>query len=426
MAMRSIFLLAIVNALLPLAHSQSIAISLATTTTSDRHLASSHAALDFQAAVALQSHQLSHIAMKHYQRQLQSSTTNTAQALDDLCLHLQEQFYHDVQCDCVGALASATLSYTCRYLTPLCSTVGPKVCGQPQFAATLVDGQLFSASSCVANYTNAQRELVSYEDTCIAIEVCGDTSMLTESNEATKDSNNHLLCGCQATYGSHVCQSCTICDDSSSLSLDCTNVNAQAVSQACRPVDTDWDLAGGAGILAGFLPQFDGLCTALEYDDRVACTCPNAGGGTFNVTCNTLVPVCQGEQCGMMESTVRMEEGHMVETTGCVDYASPHDWKRVCTTVTLCDDESTICGCQALYNNQACTSCDVCDGRQAVQLNCTNIDPWAYTQECQAVTRASVFEFLPVFVSPSMKSGSVRVAVGLLQSMVLAVGLLLW
>lgn len=348
---------------------------------------------------------LSNIAQRHLQV-VSTDAPESYSDLDALCTAMEEQFYHPVSCDCVGALHSATLSFSCTYRNPICGPLN-RTCGQPQMAATLVQGQVFSASTCVSDYQDNVRQ-VSYKDTCVSIEMC-DTYFLGGGP-----------CSCQASYGTQVCQSCELCDDG--IQYDCSNVNADAVTTGCRKLDNDLDLAGGAGFLAGFLPDFaGGFCSQLEegVSDRIRCDCTNSGGGTFDVACATRERNCHGLHCGDVASTVFVENGAIAAVDTCVDYALPVNWRNVCTRINVCEDGS-VCSCAATYDGQVCASCSLCDG--GVHLDCSNVEPLAMTDTCQPVSMETVYEFLPDFAMPHKTSGAGRIgssAIAMMASMML-------
>ena len=362
----------LLQVLLPLALAESMQIDWAA-----RHL--NEDALFTETNLMAKANQLGSMAVAHHRR-LQGLTDNP---LWTLCRSLEGQFLNDVQCECVGALKSGTLSFTCRYQEQIC---GDEVCGRPELAATLVNGDVFSASTCIYDYTNQRRNL-SYEDTCVSIEICSDSA-------------DGVFCGCEVSYNAQVCQLCDVCNDGSGIELDCTNVNAEAVSNTCRTVDSDLDLAGGAGFIAGFVPTFEGFCSRLEegVDDRIACDCSHSGGGNFDVSCETKEEVCTEGGCGDIKSTVSVAEGVIANVTSCVDYHKPYNWEQVCTTVEVCrEDDDRLCGCQATYGGEKCTGCGVCLDGKSMTLDCSNVERDAVFNTCQPVSARSVFEFVPSF-----------------------------
>jgi hypothetical protein len=223
-------------------------------------------------------------------------------------------------------------------------------------------------------------------DTCISVDLCED-----ESN---------TFCDCTVTFDDQICDSCSVCQEGRGLAFDCSNANAEAVTKECQPVSFDLDLAGNGDTIVGFLPSFQGLCSELEegIGDRIACDCSNSGGGTFSITCETLEDSCTDNFCGGVKSQVEVVDSKIKTVTACVDFAAPFDLAQTCTQVQICeDDKSEICGCTAIYNGLACNSCEVCEGGNALKLDCSNIREDVVIETCQAVTAASSFEFIPDF-----------------------------
>jgi hypothetical protein len=334
--------------------------------------------------------QMENLEVRHHrQRYLQTSDAATqGTALQQLCRSIEDNFFEDVACECVGALASGTLSFSCTYTNPICGPNGT-VCGRPQIAATLVDDRVFSATSCIKEYVNTQRN-ITYDDTCVSIELC-------------ENDLSYGFCGCTVSYGSQACQTCAICDDKKGIQMDCTNINADVVSTQCKKVDSDLNLAGGAGFIAGFLPNFAGFCSHLEdgVDGRIGCDCSNSAGGTFQVTCETKKDQeCREAVCADVKSTVSVVDGAIVSVKACSDFKAPFDYKETCTTVEMCSAaDPSVCQCSASYDGVACNSCEVCAGeKQGIMLNCSNVDFNAFLDTCQEVSEKSSYEFIPNFL----------------------------
>jgi hypothetical protein len=324
-------------------------------------------------------------------------------ALQTICMTIQQSFAsaHDVTCTCAGHIADS-FSISCDYATPVCNDdASSTTCGRPQIAVSMVQGKVFSATTCVVDYT---RGFLTLQDTCVFVDACPDDAS--------------AFCDCTASYGGMICDTCRVCDGGQALTVDCSNVNAEAVSTQCRAVDLDWHLDAGAGHLAGFAPVFDGFCSQLEasLDNSIACDCTLAVGGTYDVSCQTTAPLCvhgtsngtdrknddgDAALCGKVASTVHVVEGHMVSVTACASYDAP--FGETCTTLQVCNgdnetsgsDDTGICECAATYNGQACQSCAVCADQASLTLDCSNVHPGAVTPQCQTVSSRTSYEFLP-------------------------------
>jgi hypothetical protein len=231
---------------------------------------------------------------------------------------------------------------------------------------------VFSSTTCIRDYTRQNKQILG--ETCVSVTACEDPE--------------DGLCECIASYQSDICRSCEICKGGKGISFDCTNINAEAMSSPCHEIDMDLDLQG-AGALAGFMPEMSGLCTGLEraLDNRISCDCTKASGGSYSITCKTNEVE---ENTAVVQSTVDIVEGAVSAVTAC------HD--ETCTFLKLCpDDKEQICGCIGTYEGEACSLCQVCEGRKAVKLDCSNVADDAKLNECQTVT--SSYEFLPNFPS---------------------------
>lgn len=324
---------------------------------------------------------------EHGRRHLQASTLEEYNALNEICRGIEATFYQNVTCSCVGALKSDTFSMTCMYNEEICGPLD-SVCGKPELGMTLLKGGIYSATACVHDYVN-KRRAVEYENTCILVEMC--------DNDVSKG-----ICGCNVQYGTGICQTCQVCDDKQSIQLDCTNINAEAVSTECRKVDMDLDLAGGAGVITGFLPDFGGFCSQLEEgrDGKVSCDCSNSGGGNYDVTCETIEPECVGDVCAHVSSTISVVEGTMERVKSCSNLEQPYDFREVCTTLTLCNKDvgdETICGCFATYWGDTCNSCDIGEDGLSIKVDCSNLDESAYTSDFQKVRSTTSYDFFPAF-----------------------------
>lgn len=334
--------------------------------------------------LANQAEKMGRLAQTHHTRLLQDGGP-----LETVCNIIESQFDEQVDCTCSGSPFTA-FNLNCEYVNTICSPDG-KTCGSPVIALSLADGGVFSAAACVTNY---QRDGVAFGDTCISVDLCEDSDG---------------FCDCTVTYDDQICNSCTVCGEGKGLALDCTNANAEAVTRTCQPINFDLDLGGG-GSIAGFLPTFEGLCSNLEndIDGRIGCNCLDSGGGTFDITCETKQELCGNNVCGGVKSNVEVVDNEIQTVTACVDFSAPNDLKELCTKVEVCeDDKSAICGCTAIYDGTACASCEVCDGGNAVRLDCSNIREDIVINTCQAVTASTSFEFIPDFdnIAPSALQG---------------------
>jgi hypothetical protein len=357
-----------------------------------------------------------------------SVVTAAAVVGDDLkgiCQAVQDSFTQAVDCRCMGSLHNS-FSMSCEYRQELCheSPSAGRTCGQPQIAVSMVEGHIFSSTTCVKNY---RRGMLPMEDTCVFVDACPHAS--------SRDG----FCGCTASYGGHVCRSCEVCPDGQSISVDCTDRNVEAVTKQCQPVDLDLQLTAGSGSsLTGFAPSFDGFCSQLEQalDNKVTCDCTDAVGGNFALSCQTNEPVCvnDGRHCGDVQSTVEVVDGQMDRITSCAKYTSePFQDGETCTIMQLCPASTTnttttttaapsdgegrpaataagvdVCGCWATYNGKKCNSCEVCtmttageggdDGittTSGLTLDCSNVHENAIVEQCQPLDLSTSYEFLP-------------------------------
>lgn len=342
------------------------------------------------------------------QRQLQV-TSDGENPLDDICRVVQDSFNKSVDCRCMGSLHNS-FSMSCEYEEEICSSSSSSMsCGQPQIAVSMVEGKIFSSTTCVKNY---RRGMLPMEDTCVFVDACPN---------AARDG----FCGCTASYGGHVCGSCEVCRGGRSISVDCSNLNAEAVTKACQPVDLDLNLAAGSGSLAGFAPSFSGFCTELEQklNNKVACDCSEAVGGSFSLTCQTTEEVCMNDatHCGEVKSTVEVVDGKMDTITSCGKYTSePFLGGETCTGIQLCEDRNSVCGCWATYDGEHCNSCEICQGGNGLTLDCSNVQKDAFVDQCQPLNLTSSYEFLPNYpvgseeqISNRPSSGALAVGVSL-------------
>jgi hypothetical protein len=69
-------------------------------------------------------------------------------------------------------------------------------------------------------------------------------------------------------------------------------------------------------------------------------------------------------------------------------------------------------GCTAIYDGASCRSCEGCEGGNGLKLDCTNIWDEVIIGECQTVTAATSFEFIPKFNITGTAFGRCRQRVG--------------
>lgn len=341
--------------------------------------------------VVSKTQQVGFTAVEHH-RSLQEGD----ESLQKVCSLVEAQFEDRVDCTCSGS-PFTSFNINCEYLDTTCSA-GGRTCGKPVIALTLADGGVFSAAACVKDF---ERDGVALGDTCISVDLCEDKS----------DS----FCDCTVTFDDKICDSCTVCGEGRGLALDCSNVNAEAVTTECQEINFDLSLNGDGESIVGFLPSFQGLCSKLEegIDGRIACDCSDSGGGSFSITCETLEHSCTDNVCGGVKSEVKVVGSEIRTVTACVNFSAPLDLAETCTQVQICEDDNTkICGCTAIYDGAACNSCEVCEGGNGLKLDCTNIRDEVVVDECQAITAGNSFEFIPDFnitISAPNASGGVAV-----------------
>lgn len=333
-------------------------------------------ALILQSQAALSNQLLAGFAQRAHQsiRRLQTTETDDPTSIDQICSVIEGSFEKDVTCKCVGNNANS-FSINCEHENILCSeNSSGRVCGKPQLAVSLINSEVFSATTCLKNQSHGMLPML---DTCVFVDACEDKSG---------------FCGCTASYGGHVCEKCEICDDGHGISIDCSKVNWEAVTTECAAVDLDLHLGSGAGHIVGFAPQFEGFCSQIEQalDNTIQCDCTEASGGTFQLTCETTEELCYNSNCGHVKSTVEVKEGEINSINSCATHQAPQG--ETCTKLVMCDGDR-ICGCHARYNDEMCASCEVCEG--GIQLDCSNVHPEAHIDKCQPVDRANAYEFLP-------------------------------
>lgn len=323
-------------------------------------------------------------AILKYEKDPNRRLLSSDNPLDEICRVVQDSFNKTVDCRCLGSLHSS-FSMSCEYDQEICSSASSSMsCGQPQIAVSMVEGKIFSSTTCVKNY---RRGMLPMEDTCVFVDACPNAAL-------------DGFCGCTASYGGHVCGSCEICPGGRAISVDCSNLNVEAVTKTCQPVDLDLNLSGGSGSLAGFAPSFSGFCTELEQqlNNKIACDCSDAVGGSFAITCQTTEEVCMNDEthCGQVKSTVDVVDGKMDTVTSCGKYTSePFMGGETCTGIQLCTDGNSVCGCWATYDGEQCNSCKMCEGGKGLTLDCSNVHNDAIVEQCQPLNLTKSYEFLP-------------------------------
>jgi hypothetical protein len=390
----------------------------------------------------------------HPSQPLSSFTDNTTTTMEP------------VSCQCMGAL-HGTLSINCDYSIPVCTepntstttattrsydsnttstTTTTATCGKPQLGVTMVRGYVFSATTCISQY---RRGLIDIPDTCVFVNSC-------------EDIYSNTFCDCTASHNGSICSSCTICDGGQSMSVDCTNINPNAIRTTCQPIDLDLDLSHGAGQLLGFIPQLSGdteinneshldnnnnttdgttnttlsFCSQLEsyLENQVTCDCEmiDASSSNYEISCSTHETKCDPNQinCGIVSSSIQIINGQYNPNriTTCTTYPDP--FGETCTSIDYCNRNDTssttlsssstdttnetsalqeplVCGCQVVYNGNPCHSCTVCNDGNGINFDCTNVNEYAYSEQCQVITRASSYEYVPLFATiPKMNSSS--------------------
>lgn len=325
-----------------------------------------------------------------------NTTASGAVDLQNICSAVQFSFKEEVYCTCAG-IVTGSFSMSCDYQQSVCSdTNAGKLCGKPQLAVSMVEGRIFSATTCVSNYT---RGVLPLQDTCVFVDACPD--------------NKDGFCDCTASYGGKICDKCQVCEGGHALTVDCSNVNLEAISTQCSAVDLDLSLAGGSGIIAGFAPTFSGFCSQLEQalNNRISCDCTDAVGDNFSITCKTDGQTCAYENnqlCATVQSTVAVVASNLDKITTCATYDAPYG--ETCTDLQLC--KSGVCGCSATYNGNTCNSCSVCQGGDSITLDCSNVDEKAVVQQCQPVNASTSYEFLPKYAPPQLSFNTARSSAG--------------
>lgn len=285
---------------------------------------------------------MNHANSRHY-RSLQIaeiSLTDGPADLRDFCTVLQRSFESNVRCDCFGS-TQTFLSVSCEYLEPVCHE---DTCGRPILGITIVDGRVFSSTTCMQDYVRRGTEVLG--DTCIAVTACEDPKK--------------GLCECMASYRSDVCRTCEVCGGGKGLRLDCTNVDVNAMSApSCTEMDLDLDLRH-AGFLGDFVPRMSDLCGALEskLDNRIKCDCTDANSsGMYAVKCEMV-------ENSTVQSTAEIVNGAVSSVTTCSE--------ETCTAMQLCPgNDKQVCACVATYRGRPCNSCQVCEGGGGLQLDCS-------------------------------------------------------
>ena len=325
--------------------------------------------------------------------------------LNVFCPALEMLFQDDMTCECNLDITQPS-SISCTLNEPVC-TPNNSTCGRPSLQAKLeaTTFMLDEITACVYDYKQNGQE---YEDLCVTADFCTpDGGFFTE------------LCDCSVSYGGTECNKCDVCKDVgliNGIELNCTNINAQVVTQTCQGLDFTMDVdKGEAGSLRAFLPELEGICTQLENitDNAIKCDCSSDEGDTFDLSCETNNVQCAGDLCGQVSSSVSVVDGTVDEVQACVEVESPFLLETTCTTLQLCPDKLDVCGCSAVYNGTACDRCEICDlgdGKKGVSVDCSKADEKLVIKGgCQEVTVASSYSFVPEFerVSDSGSGSSV-------------------
>jgi hypothetical protein len=373
-----------------------------------------------------------------------------------------------VRCTCQGR-PFGVFSLTCEFQNEVCNEEEftavsasssasqkrrRKTCGRPVIAFTLNGGSAFSAVACVNDYsekivplgqastnsntsgasnstttvpltnsssnggrrmettttipdssvtlpgapsgttTTVPDAVISYENTCVSLDVCEDPA-------------DGEFCGCEVTFDAQRCAACDICGEKGTgIQMDCSNINAEAVSEKCQSLDFDLDASNHQeSFVTGFLPSFDGLCSRLEdsVTDRISCGCGNASGDTFDLTCETIDTECRTTGtnvtvCGDVVSVVSVVDSEISKVSSCVDFSEPMDLAQTCTDIEVCKDDGTkICSCSITYDGNECSSCAVCADGASIKVDCSTLVPGLVISECQPIDSQSSFEFIPMF-----------------------------
>jgi hypothetical protein len=295
--------------------------------------------------------------------------------LQNICLAVQNSFRANVQCSCFGT-PDAFFSISCEYIDSICGPSGD-TCGRPILTVSIVEGHVFSATSCIRDYRQGTSKIL--EDLCVAVTTC--------------ENHDNGFCECIATYKNDVCGKCEICDNGKGVSFDCTSINAEAVSKSCTTIDLDLDLSSGGSQVAGFIPEMSGMCTALEQalDNHISCDCTNAIGGAYTINC-----VTNDVGSDIIRSSVSIVKGAVDSVTSCTE--STATFASTCTALQFCEaDSEKLCACLATYDAKVCSSCEVCEGGDAVKVDCSNVFAEAISDKCQEVGKLSIYEFIPSY-----------------------------
>ena len=187
------------------------------------------------------------------------------------------------------------------------------------------------------------------------------------------------------------------------------------MSKSCQHVDTDLDLAGGAGQILGFLPDFEAFCAELSRGvtrpvNRVECECDNRGSGNFDIHCWS-----NGDSNAFSNTatTLTIADGVMDEVKTCSILNNANRTSQ-CTTVKLFNsnenNNGSIESCSETWNGQECESCVVCNQGQGIRANCSNFDGGIVDEQCRVGASDRLFEILPASIQqhspPQLSSGS--------------------
>ena len=332
-------------------------------------------------ALSKETKQLGRVALE--QRRSLQTLTDGPDDLQNICLVVQNAFQANVKCSCFGS-PEDFFTISCEYLESICGPSDDLTCGRPILSISIVDGKIFSATSCVRDF---RRNLFNQlEDLCVSISTC--------------ENPDDGLCECVATYRNEKCQQCQVCGTSQrGISFDCSNVNAEAVSSACTSIDMDLDLHNGGSQVAGFVPEMSGLCTGLEnaLDNRISCDCTNAVGGSYTVTCESIL---EGKDVPLLvdrvKSTASIVNGEVDSVTACT--TESYSFASTCTALQFCQaDSDRLCACLATYDGEVCNSCEVCEEGHSVKIDCSNVFEDAFMDSCQQVGKTSSYEFIPSY-----------------------------
>uniref|UniRef100_A0A8J9X1H0 Uncharacterized protein n=1 Tax=Phaeodactylum tricornutum TaxID=2850 RepID=A0A8J9X1H0_PHATR len=367
-----------------------------------------HESVFSEKAMMGRAHKLATLASSHHSRAVQETDgAYTGNSIQRVCRAIENQFQDPVRCDCIGALQSNTFSMTCEYDKAVCGPLNA-VCGRPVIAMTLVNGGVFSSTTCIRDYVNS-RQRIDYKDTCVALELCNE-------NDSSQG-----FCGCTVSYGADVCNDCNICNNGMGVQIDCSNVDENAITTQCRTVDLDMDLAGGAGLIAGFLPGFEDFCSSLEEGtgSNVGCECADSGSGNYEVNCKTLEEKCsESNVCGQVATSVDVDRGRIKSVRTCADIRIPYTYEQTCSTVSVEEtaDGRRIDGCGVFYNDQACNNCQICNDGKGIIFDCSNIDANVAVDNCQPVLVETMFEFVPEYTKPPATLRNTEDGAGIAQN----------